>query len=105
MKIANKNIHCTFRNGMVKLSMRQYRILEFMAHGFTSFQISQLTGMSLRTIEDHRSSLIKKFNARNSVELIVITIVHGIVKYHPPRFERQWKKPPVKMAENVLGDF
>ena len=51
------------------LTRREREVFSLMAEGKTSKEIALLLGMSYRTVEVHRSRLLKKFNATNTAGL------------------------------------
>jgi DNA-binding CsgD family transcriptional regulator len=57
-----------------KVSKREREIIVLMAQGKASKQISDILGISKRTVDNHRQRLLKKFNAASSVELVTKTI-------------------------------
>ena len=52
------------------LTMREREIAQFLATGKTSKQIARLMGISPRTVEAHRSRLMKKLGAASHTEVI-----------------------------------
>jgi DNA-binding NarL/FixJ family response regulator len=55
----------------VKLSRRENEILELICNGFSNSDIAHKLGLSRRTVEGHRSSLISKTGAKNSIQLVL----------------------------------
>jgi DNA-binding NarL/FixJ family response regulator len=53
----------------VKLSKRENEILKLICKGFSNNEIASTLGISRRTIEGHRSSLLDKTGVKNSVHL------------------------------------
>ncbi|MDI6029406.1 LuxR C-terminal-related transcriptional regulator [Corticibacterium sp. UT-5YL-CI-8] len=53
----------------VSLTDRQHQILALVAQGKKSAEISQETGLSIRTIESHRARLMKSIGLKNAAEL------------------------------------
>ncbi|MBV2361515.1 PAS and helix-turn-helix domain-containing protein [Thalassococcus sp. CAU 1522] len=52
------------------LTTRERQVAKMLAEGLTSKEIARGLGISPRTVEVHRSRLMAKFNARNSLELV-----------------------------------
>ncbi|WP_083469241.1 LuxR C-terminal-related transcriptional regulator [Methylobacterium variabile] len=52
------------------LSGRQREICSLLVRGFSSQKIGEELGLSVRTIEDHRSRLLRQANVQNTAELI-----------------------------------
>ncbi|MBO9424344.1 helix-turn-helix transcriptional regulator [Labrenzia sp. R4_1] len=55
---------------LADMSVRERQVATMLAEGLTSKEIARALDISHRTVEVHRARLMKKFNARNSLELI-----------------------------------
>jgi DNA-binding NarL/FixJ family response regulator len=55
----------------VKLSKRENEILKLICNGYSNNEIADKLGISRRTIEGHRSSLLSKTGAKNSIHLVL----------------------------------
>lgn len=55
---------------VVDLTRRERQIAMLLTQGQTSKEIARSLGISHRTVETHRSNLIAKFEARNTVDLV-----------------------------------
>jgi DNA-binding NarL/FixJ family response regulator len=53
-----------------RLSKQEKAILQFIMAGSSSRQIAEKMNLSVRTIENHRASMMKRLGARNAVELV-----------------------------------
>ncbi len=53
-----------------KLSNRELEVLQWVAKGKTAKEIAETLFVSKRTIETHRSNILKKLDAQNTAELI-----------------------------------
>ncbi|MFZ1750154.1 MAG: response regulator transcription factor [Saprospiraceae bacterium] len=62
-----------------KLSRREKEVLKLIAQEFTTQEIGDKLFISLKTVESHRSSLLSKLNARNSVGLIKTAIENNML--------------------------
>lgn len=62
-----------------KLSRREKEVLKLIAQEFTTQEIADNLYISLKTVESHRSSLLSKLNARNSVGLVRIAIENNLL--------------------------
>lgn len=56
---------------VVKLSKRENEVLRLICNGYSNNEIAVQLGISRRTIEGHRSVLLSKTGARNSIHLIL----------------------------------
>jgi two-component system response regulator FixJ len=52
------------------LTRRERDVLAQLAEGATNKETAQRLGLSARTIEGHRSSIMKKVGVRNATELV-----------------------------------
>ncbi len=55
----------------VKVSNRETEILKLMSDGYTSKEIGKQLYISHLTVDKHKRNMLTKFNARNSVQLVV----------------------------------
>ena len=63
----------------IKLSKRENEVLELICAGYSNIEIAAKLGISKRTIEGHRSSLISKTGAKNSIHLVLFAMKHNIL--------------------------
>lgn len=63
-----------------KLSRREKEVLKLIAQEFTTQEIADALFISLKTVESHRSSLLSKLNARNSVGLVRIALENDLLE-------------------------
>ncbi|MCW5908661.1 MAG: response regulator transcription factor [Chitinophagales bacterium] len=61
------------------LSKREKQILWLMADGLTDKEIAKKLAISHDTAESHRSNIIKKLNAKNVSNAIVIALRQNII--------------------------
>lgn len=54
----------------VELTAREKEVIGYVASGLTNQQIAEKLFLSFRTIETHRANLMRKLEAKNSVDLI-----------------------------------
>ena len=64
-----------------KLTEREKEILELICKGFGNKQIAEQTFLSPKTIEKHKSSLFQKTGTYNTVNLVIYTFRHQLVKF------------------------
>ena len=60
-----------------EITKREREILQLVVDGYTSRQIADSLKLSPRTIDHHRSSLLRKFNMNNSVDLVNFAVRNG----------------------------
>ena len=56
---------------LTEMTMRERQVAKLMAEGKTSKEIARVLDISPRTVDVYRKQLLDKFDARNSVELVV----------------------------------
>ncbi|MGQ9545872.1 MAG: response regulator [Dehalococcoidia bacterium] len=61
------------------LTDREREILKLVAEGHTAREIADMFVISLRTVETHKSNLMKKLNIHNKADLIRFAIRKGII--------------------------
>ncbi len=54
----------------VDLSKRQREVLKMIISGYTTGEIASQLYLSAETVKSHRSTLLRKFNVKNSVGLV-----------------------------------
>lgn len=62
------------------LTPRELQVLKLVAEGHRSDEVAELLGISPRTVERHRSSLLAKLGMRDRVELTRYAIRRGLVE-------------------------
>lgn len=66
--------------GQGPLSAREREILQLLAENKSNKEIAMRLGISVRTVETHRRSVMQKLNANSIVELVHYAIRNGIVQ-------------------------
>lgn len=71
----------------IVLTSREIEVLKLISHGFSDKEIAEILHLSKRTVNGYRDSLLLKFGARNSPQLIRIAIEKNSLqldeKVHP----------------------
>ncbi len=68
------------------LTSREREILQLIAEGLTTNEISDLLSISPHTTNRHRANLMKKMGVRNQAELVRLAIERNlVVPFEPPR--------------------
>lgn len=60
---------------------REKEVLQKMSEGLTVKEIAACLFVSCHTIISHKKNLIEKFDAKNSIELIVKAIKQGLISF------------------------
>lgn len=66
-------------NPLEVLSERELEVLRLLADGRANRQIGKLLGISTRTVDTHRSNILKKLSLKTNAELVKVAIARGIV--------------------------
>lgn len=74
--LVSKVIVSENQDGII-LTQRERSILNYISEGLTSREIGEILSLANDTVRDYRESLIKKFGAKNSVNLIKIAAENG----------------------------
>jgi DNA-binding NarL/FixJ family response regulator len=61
------------------LTDREREMLKLVAEGYTAREIADMLVISLRTVETHKTNLMKKLSIRNKADLIRFAIRKGII--------------------------
>lgn len=67
---------------MPSFSERELEILELICKGYTSVEIGEMLGISNRTVDGHRALMMKKMNAKNTVQLVTFAIKNKLVSIY-----------------------
>ena len=59
-------------NILRRLSVRERQTLTYIVSGHTNYEMAAAMRISIKTVEAHRSKLMRKANARNVVDLLRI---------------------------------
>ena len=65
------------KSPFLELTKREKEILQLVVKGYTSRKIAEHLNLSQRTIDHHRSSLLRKFNRKNSIDLVNYAVRNG----------------------------
>jgi DNA-binding NarL/FixJ family response regulator len=61
------------------LTKREFEVLHYLAEGLTNREIASELGVNIKTIDTHRSNVLKKLGLRNNAELTRLAIARGLV--------------------------
>ncbi|MDD2284535.1 MAG: response regulator transcription factor [Paludibacter sp.] len=62
-----------------KLSAREIEVLQYFCEGLTVSEIASKLFISIKTVESHRSALLKKTNTKNTINLVLYAIKNNLV--------------------------
>lgn len=61
------------------LTARENEVLQYLCEGYTVSEIANKLFVSIKTIEAHRSALLRKTNTRNTINLVLYAIKNKLV--------------------------
>lgn len=70
----------TFSNNDVELNQTEVEILELMSKEYTTQEIADKLYRSTRTIDKHRTEMMKKTKTKNAIGLVMYGVKNGILK-------------------------
>ena len=73
-------IRSEWEKANVMLTDREFEILKEIAGGYSSKEIGNRLGISLKTVEVHRHNILRKTRAKNSVHLCLELARKGLLK-------------------------
>ncbi len=62
------------------LSSREREVLNLIAEGYSAKEIANDLGISTKTVEAHRTSVMRKLGARKATELVRYAVRHGLIE-------------------------
>lgn len=62
------------------LSGREHEIIKLLAEGYSNKEIADMLAISIKTVETHRSNIMKKYNFKNITELVRYAARHHIIE-------------------------
>lgn len=72
------------RGSFERLSGRERDVLRLVALGHTNSEVGQLLGIAQRTVESHRTHILRKLGIRSRAELVRYAAESGIVQLSAP---------------------
>ncbi len=67
------------RVGRNRLTPRELEIVQFLAQGKTSKEVSALLGISVKTTETHRSNIMRKLNFHSVSQLVMYAVRNNLL--------------------------
>ncbi|MCS6961707.1 MAG: response regulator transcription factor [Deltaproteobacteria bacterium] len=62
-----------------RLSEREIEVLRLISEGYSNKQIAKMLNISSRTVDSHRSNILKKLKVRNNQDLVKIALRHKLI--------------------------
>jgi len=70
----------TSAGNQVNITKREEEILQLLCNGLSKNEIAEKLHLSIKTIENHKNSLLSKTNSKNTVSLVMYAIKNKIVE-------------------------
>ena len=67
-------------NKLKNLTKREQEILLYVVEGMTNPSIAKKLNISIRTVETHKTSIMRKLNLNSTVDLVKFAIKHNIIE-------------------------
>ena len=66
--------------GRNRLTPREQEIVQYLAEGKTSKEVSALLGISVKTTETHRSNIMRKLNFHSVSQLVMYAVRNNLLR-------------------------
>ncbi len=64
---------------LIHLTNREREILQYVVEGATNLQIAEKLCISIRTVETHKTTILKKLNLNNVIDLVKFAIKNNLI--------------------------
>lgn len=78
--VVKSNNNPTTKTSEHTISEREKEIIKYIALGHLNKEIADKLAISIRTVEAHKSNILKKLNLNSKADLIIYAIKHKIIK-------------------------
>lgn len=78
-QLESDNSVSDYKTTLIVVSSREVEVLQLISQGLTVKEIANILFLSTHTIISHKKNLVEKFDARNSIDLIVKAIKMNII--------------------------
>lgn len=68
------------RAAMPRLTPREHEIIQLLAEGYRNKKIAQMLGISIKTVETHRTALMRKIGVKSIVELVRYAVRNNLTE-------------------------
>lgn len=75
--LQNRNVSHEDDNERIAITKREQDVLNLVAKGKTSAEISELLNISVRTVESHRYNLMQKLGIKNAAGLVRFAVINN----------------------------
>lgn len=78
------------------LTIREQEVLKLVAEEVSSREIADLLSISIRTVEHHRSNIMRKLNIKQAANLVKYVIYKGYTSTSTDLSSVEFMRPPYK---------
>jgi DNA-binding NarL/FixJ family response regulator len=68
-------------NGVAMLTDREQEVVTLIAEGYRTREMAQLLSLSHKTVERHRTNLMRKLGVRSATDVVAYALTHGYVGF------------------------
>jgi two-component system response regulator NreC len=77
----NRALHVRGTDGAGMLTSREQEVVALIAEGYRTREMAQLLSLSHKTVERHRTNLMRKLGVRSATGVVAYAITHGYVGF------------------------
>ncbi len=78
--INRSGLNGNYQEDMSQLSAREIEVLKLICDGMTNQEIADKLFISIRTVETHKTNIMKKINLRSTVDLVKFAIRNNLIE-------------------------
>jgi len=79
-KLMSADGDVSLENPFAGLTKRELEIVRYLANGMPNREIGKTLHISTRTVDTHRSNILKKLKVRTNAELVKLAITHHVIE-------------------------
>jgi two-component system nitrate/nitrite response regulator NarL len=79
-KYRQQRVKVSVKKEVTEITNREQQVMEHISRGYTNHRIADELFISFRTVETHRANLMRKLDAKNSIELVNKAREQNLVK-------------------------
>lgn len=73
------NVDAPINNPLSVLTKREVEIMQLLADGKPNREIAKMLHISIRTVDTHRSNILRKLKVKTNAELVKMAIANGLI--------------------------
>lgn len=80
------------------LTPRELEVLDYVAHGLINKQVAHKLGVSEQTVKNYMSSILRKLDANDRTQAVVLALHYGWIPYHVGKISK-----PATATKKAIG--